>query len=124
MTQASIREYTEVMRGRYQRSGKKEKGRIMDEFTQVVGCHRKSAIRLLKGKRRSKDGRRRGRPRRYGSAVVDALKMAWEATDRLCSKRLQPFLRELVPVLRRYSDNFISADVQAQLCRMSPSTMD
>jgi hypothetical protein len=62
MTQASIREYTEVMRGRYQRSGKKEKGRILDEFTQVVGCHRKSAIRLLNGKRRSKGGRRRGGP--------------------------------------------------------------
>jgi hypothetical protein len=84
MTQASIREYTEVMRGRYQRSGKKEKGRILDEFTQVVGCQRKSAIRLLKGKRRSEDGRRRGRPRRYGSAVVDALKMAWEALPTGC----------------------------------------
>lgn len=124
MTQASIREYTGVMRGRYQRLGKKEKGRILDEFTQVVGCHRKSAIRLLKGKRQSKGRRRRGRPQRYGSAVVDALKMTWEATDRLCSKRLQPFLPELVPVLRRYSDSFISAEVEAQLCCMSPSTID
>jgi hypothetical protein len=39
MTQASIREYTEVMRGRYQRSGRNENGRILDEFIQVVGCH-------------------------------------------------------------------------------------
>ena len=124
MTQASIREYTEVMRGRYQRSSKKEKGRILDEFTEVVGCHRKSAIRLLKDRRQSKGRRRRGGPRRYGSTVVDALKMAWEATDRLCSKRLQPFLPELVPVLRRHSDTFISAEVEAQLCRMSASTID
>ena len=124
MTRASIQEYVEAVRGRYRRASKIEKGKILDEFTQVVGCHRKSAIRLLKGKRQSKGRRRRGGPRRYGSAVVDALKMAWEATDRLCSKRLQPFLPELLPVLRRHSETFISAEVEAQLCRMSPSTMD
>jgi hypothetical protein len=45
--------------------------------------------------------RKRGRPRRYNTDVVRALRIAWEATDRLCSKRLQPFLPELVKILRR-----------------------
>ena len=32
--------------------------------------------------------RRRGRPPRSRPVVTEALKVAWEATDRLCSKRL------------------------------------
>jgi len=124
MTQGSIREYTEAVRERYMRASKKEKGRVLDEFTAVVGCQRKSAIRLLRGRRQSWAGRRRGRPRRYGHEVAGVLKMAWEATDRLCSKRLHPFLPELIPVLRRHGDSFISAEVADELCRMSPSTMD
>ena len=40
MTRGGIQEYTEAVRGRYLRASKKEKGRILDEFTEVVGCHR------------------------------------------------------------------------------------
>ena len=124
MTQASIREYVEAVRGRYLRASKKEKSRILDELTKVVGCHRKSAIRLLNTKRRSEPKQKRGRCKEYRGNVVKVLRMAWEATDRLCSKRLQPFLPELVPVLRKYEGTFVSSEVAAQLCRMSPSTID
>ena len=48
MTRGSIGEYTEAIRGRYLLASKKEKGRILDEFTKVIGCHRKAAIRLLR----------------------------------------------------------------------------
>ena len=48
----------------------------------------------------------RRRPRRYDSAVASALKMAWEAIDRLCSKRSHPFLPELVELLL-YEDLFL-----------------
>jgi hypothetical protein len=41
-------EYVEAIRDRYHRASKKEKSKILDEFCQVVGLHRKSAIRLLK----------------------------------------------------------------------------
>jgi hypothetical protein len=124
VTRGSVREYVEAIRGRYRRASKKEKGDILDEFTQVVGCHRKSAIRLLKARRPCEPKPRRGRSKQYGAEVVQALRLAWEATDRLCSKRLQPFLADLVPVLSRYGDRSISAEVEAQLCRMSPSTID
>jgi hypothetical protein len=56
--------------------------------------------------------------------VAEALRRAWQATDRLCSKRLHPFLPELVSFLKRYVDQRMTAEVEAQLCRMSPSTMD
>ncbi len=92
MTRASIREYTEAVRGRYVRASKKEKGRILDEFTQVIGYHRKAAVRLLRRGNQPRGNKKRGRPRQYGAAVAQALRAAWEATDRLCSKRLHPFL--------------------------------
>jgi len=45
MTRGSMPEYTEAVQGRYLRAAKKEKGRILDEFTKVTACHRKAAIR-------------------------------------------------------------------------------
>ena len=124
MTRGSISEYREAVRGRYLRASKKEKGKILDEFTEVVGCHRKAAIRLLHRTNRVRIGKKRGCPRRYGAPVADALRVTWEATDRLCSKRLQPFLPELVKVLRRHGEVIMTAEIEAQLCQMSPSTID
>ena len=56
--------------------------------------------------------------------MVEALRLVWETTDRLCSKRLHPFLPEVVKVLRRHGQIAVSAEVEAQLCQMSPSTID
>jgi hypothetical protein len=124
MTKASIEEYTEAVRGRYLRAAKKEKGRILDEFIQVSGYHRKAAIRLLHRDRSPGRRRRRGRQHCYGSEVADALHQTWEASDRLCSKRLKPFLGELARVMRQHGQLHLNAAVEAQLCRMSPATID
>jgi len=124
MTRASIREYAEAVRGRYLRSPKTEKGKILDEFTKVTGYHRKAAIRLLHQTDKPGANKKRGRPRQYSATVVGALRVAWEATDRLCSKRLKPFLPELVKVLKRHGETTMSTEVEAQLCQMSPATID
>ena len=124
MTRGSILEYTEAVRGRYLKARKKEKGVILDHFMQVTGYHRKAAIRLLNRDGSSQQGKRRGRRRRYGSEVVEALRQVWEASDRWCSKRLKPFLGELVRVMRQHDELAVNARVEAELCRMSPSTID
>jgi hypothetical protein len=62
--------------------------------------------------------------KKYGSYAVEALKVAWEATDRICSRRLQPFLSELVRVLSQHGEKVMTAEVEAQLCQMSSSTID
>ena len=82
MTRASIREYTEAVRWRYFHTSKKERGKILDEFTKVTGYHRKSAIRLLRRGNQPSAKRKHGRPRQYNAAVVGALRATWEATDR------------------------------------------
>ena len=124
MTRRSILEYTKALQSRYFWSSKEEKGKILDEFTQVTGLHRKAAIRLLNRKSQPRASKRRGRPRKYGTEVARALKAIWEASDRLCSKRLQPFIPEMGKVLRQHSEQRIDASTEEQLCRMSPSTID
>jgi len=123
MTRSSVREYVEALRARYRRAGRQEKGRMLDEFTQVTGYHRKAAIRLL-GRRPRGYTRRRGRQRHYGQEVASTLRVVWEATDRLCSRRLHPFLPELVPVLERHGHLAMPASVRSQLLRLSPATID
>ena len=47
MTRRSILEYAQALRSRYFGASREEKGKMLDEFTKVVGCYRKAAIRLL-----------------------------------------------------------------------------
>jgi hypothetical protein len=103
---------------------KEEKGKILDEFTQVTGLHRKAAIRLLNREVGSLSKKRGGRSKKYGSIVIDSLKALWEASDRLCSKRLKPFMPEILGVLRRHGELRVDGRTEAQLCGMSPATID
>jgi len=123
MTRSSVREYVEAVRARYGRAGRQEKGRILDEFTQVTGYHRKAAVRLLRRAPRAPSARR-GRRCTYGPGVAAALRTVWEATDRLCSRRLHPILPELVPVLERHGHFVVPAAVRAHLLQLSPATID
>ena len=124
MTRRSILEYAEAVRDRYSRASKKMKTEILNEFLANTGLHRKSVIRLLNRRNRSPGKKRGGRPRLYGLEVMAALKVAWEAADRLCSKRFHPFLPELAGILKRTGELSVTAEAEGQLYRMSPSTID
>lgn len=124
MTRQSIKEYVKAIRGRYRKASREEKGKILDEFTKVTQLHRKAAIRLLNRELELSGKTRKGRLSKYDSVVAESLRAVWEASDRLCSKRLKPFMPEMLGVLRRHGELHISAEVQAQLCRMSPATID
>jgi hypothetical protein len=124
VTRESVKEYSEAIKERYRKAMKKEKGKILDEFTQATGLHRKAAIRLLNRRRPVVRKKRSGRPPKYGARVIEAVKTVWEASDRLCSKRLHPFLPEFIKVLRRCGECKITAEMELELCRMSPATID
>jgi hypothetical protein len=96
---------------------------MLDEFTKVTGLHRKAAIRLLNHRGQPRVSKRRGRPATYKDVIMP-LKAVWEASDRLCSKRLQPFIPEMIRVLRQHNELRVDASTEAQLCRISPSTID
>jgi len=124
VTRRSILEYAQAVRGRYLGASKVTKTKILEEFVATTGLHRKAAIRLLNRRSISGGRRRSGRPRLYGLEVMMALKVAWEATDRLCSRRLCPFLPELVGILKAKGELSVMMETEAQLCRMSASTID
>ena len=124
MTRRSIKEYAEAVQGRYFRASRKAKTEMLNEFVATTGMHRKAVIRLLNRRNGSPGKKRGGRPRLYGLEVMAALKVAWEATDRLCSKRFHPFLPELVGILKRTGEISVTEEAEGQLYRMSPSTID
>ena len=90
----------------------------------MTGYDRKAAIRLLGQRGKGKPASRRGRSKQYGIEVVAALKGAWEASDRMCSKRLRPFLPELVEALESHGELNVPGELREQLCLMSAATID
>jgi len=123
VTRRSIMEYVQALRSRYLVASREAKGKMLDEFTKVTGLHRKAAIRLLHRQSFPRGNRRRGRPVTYQD-VMQPLKAIWEASDRLCSKRLQPFIPEMIKILRQHGEQQIDVSIERKLCRMSPSTID
>ena len=89
-------ELVAVVAERYARSARKDRSRILDEFTAVSGLHRKHAMRLLRMGSEPAGPRRRRRV--YDDAVREALILVWEASDRVCGKRLRPLIPILVEV--------------------------
>ena len=93
------RELAQAVGSRYRAATRTEKRAILDEFVAVTGYHRKHAIRLSVDESTPEDGGflpRRARRRLYGEAVQEALVVLWEASDRVCGKRLKPLLPILI----------------------------
>jgi len=124
VTRRSILEYAQAVRSRYLGAAKATKTKILEEFVATTGLHRKAVIRLLNRVSKPISGKKQGRPRLYDMKVMVALKVAWEATDRLCSRRLRPFLPELVGILKAKGELSMMTETEVQLCRMSASTID
>ena len=82
MTRSSIEECAGAIRAQYVAASKTEKGRMLGELCWATGRHPKSAMRLLRRKKRPAVGEKRRRPRRYGAAAKAALVVAWETLGR------------------------------------------
>ena len=109
---------------RYGRASRGERGRILDEFTAVTGLHRKHAVRLLRGGTPSRRcGPRPGR-RVYDVAVREALIVMWEASDRVCGKRLRPLMPLLLEAMERHGHLQLALEVRSGLLSMSAATID
>src|SRR5215218_8193536 len=110
--------------GRYRAASHAQKSTILDEFIAATGYGRKYAIRLLRQPAAITATIKRPRAPRYGPAVQAALRIAWEATNGICAKRLVPFLPELVPALERHGYLALTEEVRAQVLALSPATAD
>ena len=128
---------TAVVAGRYRKAGKKDKGQILDEFSQLTGYNRSYAAWVLRnvgkririnnnliivGDRRKKI--RRDKPRSYDEKVLRALRKIWVIMDCMCGKRLVGVLGELIPVLEEHGEIELDTRTKQKLLRISASTID
>ena len=124
MTKNGKRELLEAIRTRYRQGSKAEKTRILDEFVHNTVYHRKYAIRLLNQRGKRNHRKKVGRRKEYQGEVVIALIKIWAICDQICSKRLHPFLPEIVEVLERQGELVLSPETKQSLLKMSRATID
>jgi hypothetical protein len=124
ISMAARDELVAAVADRYARGDRGERGRILDEFAAVTGYHRKHAMRLLRaGQVNRICGPRPGR-RIYDEAVREALIVVWEASDRICGKRLRPLLPILLEAMERHGHLHLVPEVRTRLLAMSAATID
>jgi hypothetical protein len=124
ISMATRDELVAAVAGRYAQADRAERGRILDEFAAVTGFHRKHAMRLLRAGPVTRRCEPRAGRRVYDEAVRDALIVVWEASDRICGKRLQPLLAILVEAMERHGHLRLAAEVRTRLLTMSAATID
>jgi hypothetical protein len=122
MTIDERRKYLRLIKKRYLKAGKLERGRLLDEMQAVTGLHRKSLIRLMSGSLERK-ARRKQRGRTYGPEVDDALRVISESLDYICAERLQPNLVWMATHLAYHGEIQASRLLLQQLTRISVSTL-
>ena len=109
---------------RYADADRVERGLVLDEFTTLTGFHRKHAARLLRrGPGVDRTGSRPGR-RVYGEAMRETLVVIWEASDRICGKRLRPMVPALLEAMERHGHLQLAPEVRAGVLAMSAATID
>jgi hypothetical protein len=134
--QALIRETYQ----RYQKSGKKDKSKILDEVVQITSLNRKYLLHLLanwgktttvffEGKRVALKVSKKPRKKRtgkviYGPAVVVALKALWEYFGFMCGQLLSPFIRANIAFLEQEAIFHISPEVKEKLLAISSATIN
>jgi hypothetical protein len=103
------RHYLIAIVERYKKANRRQKSAILSEFCEVCGYNRKYAILILNADpkesiKRTKPGRRS----KYDDVFAECLKTIWEATGRICSKKL----KAAIPI---WIDFFDFQDLQKQL---------
>jgi hypothetical protein len=131
---------------RYQKAGKKEKGKILEEYAGTLGYNRDYLSILLsnwgktryaasggkilkyvakpplKGRKSAFGGKKTGRPCTYHGAFVVLLATIWELFDFPCGKLLAPLIRGMIEFL--VQEFHLEADMKELLERVSPATID
>ena len=118
------REVVAAVAERYRSAGRTGKGRVLDELCALTGWHRKHAVRVL-----AAHGSHQGRsmPQRrgtYGATIKDALTALWEASDRVCGKRLVVMIPALLPALERHGRLWLGKKDRRLVLAVSAATID
>ena len=110
---------------RYREADQNQKRFILDEFVSTTGYSRKYAIRLLSSKTVPVVSKIcRPRVPYYGTEDQEIIKLAWSAANFIASKRLAPFLKELIPALERHGHLNLTDETRDKITSISAATID
>ncbi|MBK6848911.1 MAG: hypothetical protein IPG96_15720 [Proteobacteria bacterium] len=109
---------------RYRQASRGERKTVLDECVAITGYHRKHAIRVLSAADSRLTRVRRTRLRLYDEAVRESVVVLWEASDRLCGKRLKPLIPVLLEALQRHGHLLLDEAVRARVLAISAATID
>jgi hypothetical protein len=125
MNQTTRTEVLQKLRRRYQSAGAEHKGKLLDQAQELLGYHRKSAIRSLGAMAVERVPRIiTGRPISYEpKLLLPWLRLIWAATDYACGRRLVAMLPEWIPAYEEY-ERKLPAEVREKLLQASGRTLD
>jgi hypothetical protein len=125
ISMATRQELIAAVGSRYRASSRSERRKILAEFVAVTGYHRKHAIRVLAREPEPRSGPQgRSCHRLYDEAVRQALIVLWEASDRICGKRLKAALPLLIGAMEQHGHLALDPIVKQQLLGISAATID
>jgi hypothetical protein len=124
MTRGSRTELARSLRRRYLSATIKQKQTILKEFIAATGYHPKSAVRVLNAPDEPRAAKARHRRPLYDEGARTALIALWEASDRVCGKRLRALLPVLLPALERHGHLRLNEAIRRNMLAMSAATID
>jgi len=125
MNQTTRKQVLEKLRRRYRTAGAEHKRKLLDQAQELLGYHRKSAIRALSRPSVAPGPWViTGRPVTYEPGVlVPWLRPIWQATDYACGRRLVAMLPEWVPAYEAH-ERRMPGEVRQKLLGASARTLD
>ncbi len=108
----------------YREASSAQKGVLLDTFALATGYHRRYGMWLLNHAEDVLHAPVYKRSNHYGSEVQHVLFLVWNAANRICTKRLMPFLPTLLEALERHEHLQITEECRSQLLSMSAATAD
>jgi hypothetical protein len=125
MSRLTRAEVLERLRRRYESAGLEHKGKLLDQAQEVLGYHRKAAIRAMRAPKAATGPRIiTGRPVAYEPRLLlPFLRPIWQATDYACGRRLVAMLPEWVPAYEQHERRLPGA-VREKLLSASGRTLD
>jgi hypothetical protein len=118
------REVLQRMAPQYRQASASEKRTLLESFIAITGYVRKYARWLLNHAEKVQQTHGRSHLRRYGPDVQHALFLVWHAANRICAKRLIPFLPTLLEALERHEHLQLTEECRSQPLSMSAATAD
>ncbi len=108
----------------YKTTSVTKKRRTLDEFAAVTGYHRKHAIRVRRKSAAGVLSASRSRARLYDEAVRQAVLVLWEASDRICGKRLKPLIATLLGAMEHHAHLRLDPALRERVLSMRGATID